>query len=50
MLLEQSIDQIKKLNKYWKVGIELSINDNTKIPQIYSLPQFPCMSEKTCRI
>ena len=24
----------KKLKKYWKVGIETSINDNTKIPQI----------------
>ena len=28
----------KKLKKYWKVGIELSINDNTKSTQIYTLP------------
>ena len=28
----------KKVKKYWKVAIELSINDNTKIPQIDSLP------------
>ena len=28
----------KKLKKYWKVGIELSINDNTKSPQIHTLP------------
>ena len=27
-------------------GIELSINENTKIPQIYTLPQFLSMSEK----
>ena len=31
---------------YWKVGAELSIYDNTKIPQIYTLPQFLSMSEK----
>ena len=36
----------KKLKMCWKVGIELSINDNTKIPQIYTLPQFLSMSEK----
>ena len=30
----------------WKVEIELSINDNTKSPQIYILPQFLSMSEK----
>ena len=30
----------EKLKKYWKVGIELSTNGNTKIPQIYTLPQF----------
>ena len=40
----------KKLKKYWKVGIELSINDNTKSPEIYTLPQFLSMSEKYCGI
>ena len=40
----------KSLKKYWKVGTELSINDNTKIPQIYILPQFLSMSEKNCEI
>ena len=37
---------IYRSKKCWKVGIELSINDNTKIPQIYTLPQFLSMSEK----
>ena len=32
--------------KYWKVETELPIDDNTKIPQIYTLPQFLSMSEK----
>ena len=36
----------KKLRKYWKVGISLSINDHTKIPQIYTLPQFLSILEK----
>ena len=36
--------------KYWKVGIELSINDNTKSPQIDTLPQFLSMSEIKFRI
>ena len=36
----------KAKKKYWKVGIELSINDNTNIPQIQTLPQFLSMSEK----
>ena len=40
----------KKLKMFWKVGIELSINDNTKIPQIYNLPQFLSMSEKNCEV
>ena len=49
--LEQFTDQMKKgKKKYWKVGIELSINGNTKIPQIYTLPQFLSMSEKNCGI
>ena len=26
----------KKLKKYWKVGIELSINNNSKSHQIYA--------------
>ena len=44
-------DQKKKsYKKYWKDGIELSINDNTKSPQIYTLPQFRNMSEKNCGI
>ena len=30
----------KKLKKVMEVGIELSINDNTKIPQIYNLLSF----------
>ena len=40
--------KIKKRN--WKVGIELSINENTKSAQIYTLPQFLSMSEKNCGI
>ena len=33
--LQQLTDQAKKkLKKYWKVGIELSINDDTKSSQI----------------
>ena len=36
----------KHLKRYWKDGIEFSINDNTKSPQIYTLPQFLSMSEK----
>ena len=40
----------KKLKGYFKVRIELSINDNTKSPQIYKLPQFPSMSENNCGI
>ena len=44
-------DQKKKsYKKYWKDGIELSINDNTKSPQIYTLPQFLSMSGKNCGI
>ena len=44
-------DQMKKSwKKDWKVGIELSINDNTKIPQIYTLLQFQSMSKKNCGI
>ena len=31
-------------------GTELSINENTKIPQIYTLPQFLSMLEKNCGI
>ena len=30
----------KRLKGYWKVRIELSINNNSKSPQIYTLPQF----------
>ena len=33
------------LKKYWKVGIELSENDNAKSHQIYTLPQFLSMLE-----
>ena len=40
----------KSLKKYWKLVIELSINDNTKIPQLYTLPQFLRMLEKNCGI
>ena len=40
----------KSSKKYWKVGIELSINYNTNICQIYTLPQFLSMSEKNCGI
>ena len=40
----------KKLKRYWEVGIKLSINDNTRNPKIYTLPQFLSMSEKNCRI
>ena len=40
----------KNLKKYWKVRIELSINNSTKIPQIYTLPQFLSMSQKNCGI
>ena len=40
----------KKLKKFWKVGIELSIKDNTKISQIYTLPQFLSMPDKYCGI
>ena len=44
-------DQKKKsYKKYWKDGIELSINENIKSPQIYTLPQFRNMSEKNCGI
>ena len=39
----------KKLKKYWEVGIELSINDNAKSRQIYTLAQFLSMS-KHCEI
>ena len=42
--------QKKAKKMYWKVGIELSIYGNTKIPQIYTLPQFLSMSEKNCGI
>ena len=31
----------KTKNMYWKVRIELSINGNTRNPQIYTLPQLP---------
>ena len=36
----------KMLKKYWKVGIELSISNNTKSSQIYTLVQIFSMSEK----
>ena len=36
----------EKLKKNWKVGTELSIDDITKIPQIYTLPKFLSMSEQ----
>ena len=49
--LEQFAYQMKNRQKmYWKVGIELSINDNTKIHQIYTLPQILSMPEKKCGI
>ena len=57
--LDKICSMVQRLNSYnlltnkkgqkitcWKVEIELSINDNTKIPQIYTLPQFLSMSEK----
>ena len=40
----------KKLKKVLEVEIELSITENTKIPQIYALPKFLSMSEKNCGI
>ena len=40
----------KKLKKYWESGIELSINDVTKSPQIYTLSLFLSMSEKNSGI
>ena len=40
----------KKLKKYWKIGTELFIDDNTKISEIYILPQFLSTSEKYCEI
>ena len=40
----------KKLKWYWKIGIEFSKIDNTKSPQIYTLPQFLSTSEKNCGI
>ena len=39
----------KNLKSYWKVGIEHSINDNTKTLQIYTLPKFLSMSEKNVK-
>ena len=36
----------KKAKKHWEVGIELSINDNPKSPQIHTLPQFVSMPGK----
>ena len=36
----------KNLKRYWKIGTELSVNDNTKIPEIYTFPEFLSMSEK----
>ena len=57
--LDKICSMVQRLNSYnlltnkkgqkmtcWKVEIELSINDNTKSPQIYILPQFLSMSEK----
>ena len=32
------------------IGLELFINDNTKSPQLHTLPQFLSMSEKNCGI
>ena len=43
-------DEKKAKKKSWKVGIELSINEKTKIPQIYTLSQFLSISEKNCGI
>ena len=40
----------KKAKTYQKTGIELSINDNTKSPRIYILPQYLSMAEKNCDI
>ena len=40
----------EKLKKYRKVWIELYVNDNTKNPQIHTLPQFLSMSEKDCGV
>ena len=40
----------KAKKKYWKVGIEVSMNDYTKIPQIYTLHKFLSKSEKSCGI
>ena len=38
----------KKLKKFQIVGIEFSINDSTKSPQIKILSQFSNMSEICC--
>ena len=43
-------DEKKPKKKYWKFAIELSVNDNTKILQLYSFPLFLSMSEKNCGI
>ena len=40
----------KTLKKYWKIGIKLSINDNTKSSQIYTLLQFLSMPKNICGI
>ena len=40
----------KKAKKILESGIELSINDNAKSQEIYTLPQFLSMSEKNCGI
>ena len=49
--LDQFTGQMKKAKKSTgNIGIELFINDNTKSPQLHTLPQFLSMSEKNCGI
>ena len=46
-LAKKDLDNFKK---YWKVEIDLSINDNTKSSPIETFSQFLSMSEKICGI
>ena len=46
-LAKSDLDSFKK---YWKVEIDLSINDNTKSSPIETFSQLLGMSEKICEI
>ena len=35
---------------FWRVGAELSINDDNRSPQIQVLPQFPDITKINCGI